>query len=233
MGKLPNSALLIVKARVLSKASELKAVQRLVALAVADRMKRGDGGRFGCWCSARDIAARTGLGARSVRAALQTLCSADETDGALFTRKRRRTERGLGCYAFELVQSPHAYVVAVKDGAARRAAPNIAAGNEERHEMPQGAAADSGPDRHDVPRRTFSVEPIPRTYPPNPPRRGGDDPDLARLLDHAERVGLAINRQHRRSLREQLRGGVPVDVLLRGIEKLADMPDSVRLAGRL
>lgn len=152
--KRPN-AFWSVKGQVLRADAPWSPTQRLVALAVADRMREVLSGCFECWCSSRDIAARTGFGMRAVRYALDVLCKKGNPGRPpLFTRRRRKTSRGLGSYIFRLVISPESYGVACS--AAKDEAPAAALNLSP---AKCRAASLATPDRQEVPRRTSYLEP--------------------------------------------------------------------------
>ena len=100
MGDRPMTRLFVVKKRVLSPDCPYTPNERLVALAIADRMWTGP------WMmSYQDIAKRTGLSPRTVQRCVKTLC-----DGPLplFTR----TKGGHRAYTFELVSAPTKFAAA-------------------------------------------------------------------------------------------------------------------------
>jgi hypothetical protein len=80
------NALILVKRVMFCAGAPWTATERLVALAVADRMRDGK-----CWPGVDDIAGRTGCGERTVRRALKALCTGPDR---LFDREPRPSNRG-------------------------------------------------------------------------------------------------------------------------------------------
>ena len=92
----PPGPFLRVKKRVLAASCTLSPSERLVALALADRMNQE--GR--CWPGYQDIATRTGYSVSTVGRCLETLCDGEQP---LVLRRSRGGGRG---YIYELVSNP-------------------------------------------------------------------------------------------------------------------------------
>lgn len=170
--KRPLSPSFRVKDYILSADCPLKMNERLVALAVADRM-----GRSGVsWPGYADLTARTGIPRRTVVRCMEALCTGPN---AIFTRRYVKG-RGKKCYEYTLALPNSATAAQPQSAMVAPSSPSNSA-KSETEKVPKRA-----PEKCHGGTRTLARN-SPREFEEEPPRetRDGDPNTFSAFKDHA------------------------------------------------